>query len=190
AAALYVCAGGVGYGALGQVDADDLGPLDQRVQDLAGPGDEGGGAAGPGRAGHGPGGGAARPDRGGGPPGRGRPLSRAACAPPRTRPAAVRYGSGAGFSRRTVSADRTSSKRSRRPACSSWALATSSVELVSAASRSPASPRRRRASATSGWAGSRRSWAATVSLSSSASSTPACSAVISRAAMAWSPKGW
>src|SRR5829696_8348613 len=44
-----------GVGDLGQVVADDLGPLDQRVQDLAGPGDKGGGAARPGRAGHIPG---------------------------------------------------------------------------------------------------------------------------------------
>ena len=34
----------------GQVGTDDLGPLDQRVQDLAGPGNKGGGATGPGRA--------------------------------------------------------------------------------------------------------------------------------------------
>jgi len=38
-----------------KVGADDLGGLDQRVQDLAGPGDEGDGATGPGCTSHVPG---------------------------------------------------------------------------------------------------------------------------------------
>ena len=42
------------------------------------------------------------------------------------------------MSRRTVSADSTCSNRMMRPACSSWARATRSVELVKAARRKPA----------------------------------------------------